>query len=180
MRKPVKDQVETTKFFKRPIVRRLIGLFIVSTLILACGLFGTSTLVNGTAPDFALKTLGGREVHLSQFRGKPVMINFWATWCSPCRAELPLIQDRFEKHYPSLVVLAVEDGSTPSEISEAAYASGINFLILMGHNSVLSAYNVQAFPTTLFVDVDGIVRSRHVGQLSANQLDAELKKIGLE
>ena len=123
-------------------------LVIVSFLVMACSLFDTFPLLNNPAPDFTLKTLGGREVKLSQFQGNPVMINFWATWCGPCRAELPLIQDRFEKHYPNLVVLAVEDGSTPSEISEAAYASGINFLILMGHDSVLSVYNVTAFPTT--------------------------------
>jgi len=180
MRKIAEDQVETPKFLKSPIVQRLIGLFVVSFLILACSLFDISPLVNGTAPDFTLKTLGGREVQLSQFEGKPVMINFWATWCGPCRVELPLIQDRFEKHYPSLVVLAVEDGSTPSEISETAYASGITFLILMGYDGVLSAYNVRAFPTTFFVDVDGVIRSQHVGQLSPNQLDAELNKLGLE
>jgi thiol-disulfide isomerase/thioredoxin len=124
MRKQAENQVATAIFPKRPIFQRLVWLVVMSFLILACSLFDTSPLLNNAAPDFTLETLGGREVQLSQFKGKPVMINFWATWCGPCRAELPLIQDRFEKHYPNLVVLAVEDGSTPNEISEAAYAMG--------------------------------------------------------
>jgi thiol-disulfide isomerase/thioredoxin len=158
----------------------LLILVFVSATILACGLFDISPGVNVPAPDFNMMTVGGRAVQLSQFLGKPVMLNFWATWCHPCLVELPLIQNRFEQYYPDLVVLAIEDGSTHEEIYQVAHEVGTSFLILRGTDEVLRQYNIRAFPTTFFIDADGIIRSRYVGELSPDQLDKELKKLGLE
>jgi thiol-disulfide isomerase/thioredoxin len=155
-------------------------LLMIGVVMLACQLSGSGTGVNNAAPDFTLNTVGGRSIQLSEFKGRPVMINFWATWCGPCKAELPLMQDRFEAHYPNLVVLAIEEGSSIKDISRVMRETGVNFLVLRGTQEVLSRYGVRAFPTTYFIDAEGIIRSHHVGQLSSNQLDGALKKLGLE
>jgi thiol-disulfide isomerase/thioredoxin len=156
------------------------AILVLSLVSLACSLSGDSIAVNTTAPDFTLSTVGGRSIQLSQFRGRAVVVNFWATWCSPCRAELPLMQNRFEAHYPDLVVLAIEEGATKSEIYQVMIETGVNFLVLRGNDDILARYGVSAFPTTFFIDKDGVVRSRYVGQLSPDQIDDALRELGLE
>jgi thiol-disulfide isomerase/thioredoxin len=157
----------------------LFTLLVFCSVILACSLFTGSDViqVNQPAPDFILTTLGGREVQLSQFRGTPVLINFWATWCKPCIQEMPLIQERFESNFPNLAILAIEDGSSQQEIHAVGRKVQTTFLILRGTNQVLDLYRIRAFPTTYFVDAEGVIRAQHVGGLSASQLDTELAKI---
>lgn len=157
------------------------AIFLIFCLaLLACSLTGSGANINAPAPDFNLNTVGGRPVQLSQFKGRAVMVNFWATWCGPCRAELPLMQNRFEAHFPNLVVLAIEEGSTKNEIYKVMKETGVNFLVLQGNDNVLSQYGISAFPTTYLIDPQGIIRFHHVGQLSASQLDRALKELGLE
>ena len=155
---------------------------LVNILILSCGLFESTGTphVNQPAPDFKLVTLGGKEVQLSQFRGRPVLVNFWATWCQPCLEEMQLIQNRFEHHFPELAVLAIEDGSSLREVSKVASANRTTFLILMGTEDVVSQYGVNALPTTFLIDADGVIRSAYVGSFTPNSLDRELKMVGIE
>lgn len=155
---------------------------IINLIIVGCSLSGSgkAAAINNPAPDFKLTTLGGKEVQLSQFRGRPVLINFWATWCEPCLEEMQLIQNRFERHYPDLAVLAIEDGSSTQEVSKIASRNKTTFLILMGNEEVISQYGVNAFPTTFLIDAEGIVRSAYIGSFTPNSLDGELKKVGIE
>ena len=154
---------------------------ITSLVLLGCTLFsGRSGLgINAPAPDFTLASITGHQITLSQYRGKPVLVNFWATWCGPCIEEMPIIQSRFEQHYPDLVVLAVEDGSTAKEIDQVRRELGTSFRILRGAPEVMRQYNITAFPTSYFIDEDGIIRSVVVGSLTASELDQKLKILGV-
>ncbi len=120
------------------------------------------------APDFSLQVLGpnARTISLKGYRGnRPVIINFWATWCPPCRAEMPAIQDAYEKYQPEgLVVLAV-DQMEPSRVVQPFVSDhGLTFPVLLDEESVAAdAYRIRALPTTVFVRKDGTILDIVVG-----------------
>lgn len=119
------------------------------------------------ATDFKLLDLGGREVSLSSMRGKVVFLNLWATWCEPCRREMPSIETLYEKFGKdkSFVILAVSEDSDGSK-AVAAYVkqSGYKFEILLDpRNDVGEAYNVSGIPETFVIDRDGRIVAHHLG-----------------
>src|SRR5581483_1377418 len=106
---------------------------------------GTSSLVGevkgAAAPDFELVSLDGRKVKLSDFRGKAVVLNFWATWCAPCKIEMPWFVD-LQNHYASdgLTILGVAmDDTDPQKIAQFASEMGVNYPVLLGTNKVSEA-----------------------------------------
>jgi peroxiredoxin len=122
--------------------------------------------VGAEAPDFTLKDLSGKDVTLSSLRGKPVMINFWATWCPPCREEIPVITKLYgeTKGGTSYEVLGVATQSDASTIRAFADEFAMDFPLLPDANSnVVSSYHVLPIPTTFFVDKDGIIRFIQTG-----------------
>lgn len=118
--------------------------------------------IGNEAPDFKLTTLEGEEVNLSDYRGKRVFINFWATWCPPCRAEMPDMQKLYEEDKLDIEILAINiTESEPSEENVEQFVKdfGLTFPILMDRNTeVASNYRVQAYPTSYMVDSKGIIR----------------------
>ena len=136
--------------------------------------------IGNIAPDFQLESVDGETISLNQFQGKPVLVNFWAVWCGPCQEEMPIIQDRFRQHNPDLVVLAVEEGESRTDLLKYLEESEVTFFVLMGTDSVAQRYGIYAYPTSYFIDANGIIRSIVVGSMSQSDLDAELAKIGLE
>ncbi len=119
------------------------------------------------APDFTLVQLTGASLTLSDFRGKPTLINFWATWCPPCRRELPALQAAYTTYRDEIGFIAVnvkEDSSTVSALVETL---GLDFPIVLDPDGQVShiSYEVRGIPTTIFVDVYGVVAARHVGPL---------------
>jgi len=131
------------------------------------------------APEFQLETIDGKNISLHEFRGKPVMINFWALWCSPCIKEMPLIQERFQEHHPDLVILAIEEDGKSVSVQDYISESNFGFLVLAGNDSVARQYKIRAYPTSFFIDEHGVIQSMVVGSLSGPALDAELAKIGI-
>lgn len=131
------------------------------------------------APDFQLETLAGETVSLQDFRGQPILLNFWAIWCGPCKEEMPIIQDRFREHYPDLVVLAIEEGDSYQALQEYVAAGQYTFTVLLGSDAVAKSYNIYAYPTSYFIDANGVVQSIVVGSMTEASLDAELQKIGI-
>ena len=135
--------------------------------------------VDQPAPDFFLRTLNGRSVRLSDYRGKTVVLNFWASWCPPCRREMPDFQTLWEERGPSgpddLVILAVN--LLPEDTIAAAEGFvdefGLTFPILLdtSRGEVSQRYGVQALPATFFIDRDGIVRTTALGSVFGHLLE---------
>ena len=119
------------------------------------------------APGFELENLDGEAISLGSLRGRPVMLNFWATWCGPCRAEMPYIQEVHEDPAwleRGLVILAVNIGESASEAQSFMGELGFNFTVILdSEEKVAHAYNISAIPTTFFIDEDGIINDIRVG-----------------
>lgn len=118
-------------------------------------------------PDLTLQTLQGRPVALASLRGQPLVVNLWATWCPPCRRELPLLIEAAQRQTGARIVL-VNEGETAAQV--AAYLQsqhlGSPEVLLDPGNRLLSAYQSPGLPTTLFIDAEGRVRQLHIGELS--------------
>lgn len=120
-----------------------------------------------SAPDFTLDLMGGGQVTLSELRGKVVVINLWASWCPPCRAEMPAIEKAYQAYRDlGVVVLGVNTTYQDSEADAAAFVReyGLTFPILLDRDgSVSQRYALSGLPTTFFIDRKGIIRSVIVG-----------------
>lgn len=134
------------------------------------------------ALDFSLDSIENRNISLSDFRGTPVMVNFWATWCPPCRAEMPLIQSYAETYLDEFVVLAVNAGEDKETVESFATAQNLDDLVFLidPENSVASSYRIPGFPTSLFIDAEGMLAAVHIGELDEDLLIKYLAKIGVE
>jgi thiol-disulfide isomerase/thioredoxin len=121
---------------------------------------------SGPAPAFQLSGRGGKAIDLSQFKGQVVMINFWATWCGPCRQEMPLLEDIYKKYKPmgfTLVGVNVEPDAKGAE-AWLAKQKPVSFPIAFDTDSKVSKmYNVAGMPSTVFVDRKGNIRIMHKG-----------------
>lgn len=139
-------------------------------------------VVDARAPDFTLNTVSGERVRLSEFRGQPVLINFWATWCGPCRIEMPFIQDRYEEYRDEgFVVLAINFDESRAQVEAFGEELGLTFpLVLDPGAEVQRLYRNRSYPTSFFVDEQGIIRAHHIGVMTAAQLDENLVKIRLD
>lgn len=136
--------------------------------------------VGDPAPDFELPQLGGERVRLSDFAGKPVVLNFWATWCGPCRLEMPILNAYAHQYGNALTILAVNLQEPEREVAIFANELGLDFPILLdGQASVSELYRVQGLPTTFVIDGEGRVVVVHVGGLSRTQLENYLAKVGI-
>lgn len=124
-----------------------------------------SPQIGFAAPDFTLKTLDGQTITLSKLRGQPVVINFWASWCPPCRAEMPAIQQVYERYRgQGFTVLAVDMQESETQVTTFAGQMGLTFPILIDEDGTVAArYRVNALPSTYFVDRQGVIRNITLG-----------------
>lgn len=124
------------------------------------------------APDFTVIDLRGNVVSLSDYRGRPVWLNFWGAWCPPCRAEMPDIQTAYEQLAPrGLVLLAVSLGDPPDQAAEFAARNNVTFTVLLDPYRTLTgeSYPIYNFPTHIFIDEDGIVRKVVLSTMTTEQ-----------
>jgi len=126
------------------------------------------------APDFEVSTLTGERVRLSDFRGRAVFLNFWASWCGPCRVEMPDIQALLDDHAADgLVVLALNNGEPFKPANQFVDDLGLRFTAigLDPSRQVIDRYRVRAMPTSIFIDPDGVITKIHAGLATAGQMD---------
>ncbi|MEJ2274554.1 MAG: TlpA disulfide reductase family protein [Woeseiaceae bacterium] len=132
---------------------------------LATSSLAASSLEGRTAPDFALRSASGDNLRLSEYRGNVVMINFWATWCGPCRQEMPLLDelyDRYERVGFNLLGVNIDDDS--SRAMQMVDELGVGFPVLFdARKEVSKLYDVEAMPVTVILDRQGTVRYVHHG-----------------
>ena len=122
-----------------------------------------SPLIGKPAPDFTLRDLNGNRVSLSGFSGQPVILNFWATWCGPCRVEIPYMDALYKKYKDQgLVVIGVNSETDHMTVKNFAEAQ-ISYIVLLDGHAPSQAYRVKGIPCTYYVDKAGIVRHRDVG-----------------
>lgn len=137
--------------------------------------------VGSPVKDFQLNAMDGDALKLSDLKGKPVVINFWATWCAPCREEMPLLNQYAEKYADRVTVLGVNSGESEQQIEAFLVETPVSFPILLdATNAVTDDYYVRSFPMTFFVDAEGVLRAQHLGMLSESLLARYLKTIGIE
>jgi cytochrome c biogenesis protein CcmG/thiol:disulfide interchange protein DsbE len=150
------------------------ALLAIVLLAAGCGPLGPGTrvgvVVGDVAPPLAGTTVDGRTVSLADFRGKPVIVNFWASWCVPCRQEFPVFKDA-EAHHPGLVILGVvyqDDAAAAKAFATQLSADWPSLTDPDGTKA--SAYLVVAPPQSYFIDGTGVVRSRQIGEMTAAEL----------
>jgi peroxiredoxin len=133
-----------------------------------------------TAPDFSLRDATGAEIRLSDYKGKVVLLNFWATWCSPCKAEIPWFEE-FQRTYANqgFAVIGVsmdEDGW--KVVRPYMEATKINYGVAIGNDELAQKYGgVGALPESLLIDRDGRIAARHVGMVSKSNYESELVQL---
>lgn len=134
---------------------------------------------SGPAPDFTLQSLDGNSMRLSDLRGKAVLLNFWATWCSPCKIEMPWfieLQKQYGARGLQIVGVAMDD-SSKEDIAKFAKDMGVNYPVLLGKEEVGDAYGgVPALPETFFIGRDGKIVDKIIGLKGKAEIEDSIKK----
>ncbi|MCM3116350.1 TlpA family protein disulfide reductase [Neobacillus sp. MER 74] len=126
--------------------------------------------VGAKAPDFELKTLTGEKVKLSNLKGKKVMLNFWATWCPPCKAEMPAME-QFSKQMPKDVVILAVNIDPQLDVQGFVDKNKITFPILLdAEDTVNETYQVLSIPTTYFIDSKGNIQNKYIGEMKLDDM----------
>ncbi|MFS1515487.1 thiol-disulfide oxidoreductase ResA [Bacillus sp. SCS-151] len=140
---------------------------------------GEIAIIGKKAPDFKLVTLEGDFVQLSELAGKGVFLNFWATYCPPCKKEMPFIENSYQYYKDTGVeVLAVDVGEPKLTVQSFVDQYNLTFPILLDKDEqVLNAYNIGPIPVTFLIDKDGIVIDKIVGEMTQQDVDNYMKRI---
>lgn len=157
-------------------------LLTVSLVMLSSCIYNTGTTVNigQSAPPFKLPGLDGREISLEEFKGKIVLLDFWATWCGPCRMTMPVVEKLSREYSEDMVVLAVNLREPKDVIEKYAFAQAIRSQILLDEKGTASAnYGAVAIPMQFLIDRSGIVRHIQTGYSSnmASRMRAQIESL---
>lgn len=164
----------------------LVGIFL-GILVFLSGPGQTTNIQRNLPPtigspvvDFELPGLNGGVQRLSDLKNKPVVLNFWATWCGPCKEEMPLLNNLAQEQSDNLIVLGINYAEQEEVVRGFISANGITFPILLDQSGqVANLYFVRNYPMTFFVDAGGVLRAQHIGLLSEELLARYLKLIGI-
>ncbi len=130
------------------------------------------------APDFTLTDLEGNQISLSDLRGKTVFLNFWATWCPPCRAEMPEIEAIYQEYKDrDVVVIGVDLREPESTVRQYVQQGGYSWTFVIDTTGAVARdYGITAIPTSIFLDSDGIIRAVNIGAMTKRAMEAKLAK----
>ncbi len=142
---------------------------------------GPAPVVGAQAPDFTLQALDGGSVRLSEHRGQVVLLNFWATWCGPCRVEMPLFEQEYQALGPDgFQVLAVNFDESETDVRTFQHETGVTFPLLLDPGAkVQRLYRILGYPTSYWIDREGTISAVHVGMMSQRQLEDYMQDLGL-
>ena len=173
-------------------MKKLLALLLALVMVLCCGCSEkeepeeepeeTTTESIDYAPDFLVYDREGNEVKLSDMRGKPVVLNFWATWCGPCKSELPAFQQAYETYGDDVVFMMVDmvQGRTETKAGAIEYVDGQGYtfpLYFDEDQNAVAAYEIAAVPASYFISAEGEIVAHHVGAMSFDQLDGFIQQI---
>jgi len=139
----------------------------------------TATTVTTVAPNLKLTALSGTKSTLSSIKGKPIFLNFWATWCPPCVEEMPFINELYSEYKDKVnfVMISVDNADSKDKVNKFIADKGFNFPVYTAEQAdVYKAYNVQGIPTTYIIDASGNIIQKHVGGMTKSELKALLDK----
>jgi peroxiredoxin len=129
------------------------------------------------APNFVLENLDGKKVELKDFRGKGVLLNFWGSWCEPCKEEMPFLNAVYKKHMKGVVILGVNDNESRYTVNKFVQRNGIQFPILLDKDqAVITAYDIGPLPTTFLINAKGEIVDKIVGQMPSPKFIREKLK----
>jgi peroxiredoxin len=165
------------------IIGAMIGAYIQHTHDLAATAHGLQLRPahneNQMAPDFQLFSLDGRQVKLSDYRGKAVLLNFWASWCGPCKVEMPWfgeLQDRYRTQGLEVIGVAA-DSEDKAKIKSFVEKMHVNYTILVGTDEVSDAYGgIQGLPTSFYINRDGRIVRQVAGLISEEDMETNIKE----
>ncbi|MEY9867009.1 TlpA disulfide reductase family protein [Peribacillus sp. RS7] len=136
--------------------------------------------IGAKAPNFSLKTLDGKQVELSDYKGKKVMLNFWATWCPPCKKEMPDMEKYTQQAGDDVVVLAVNI-DPENDVQSFVDNNGITFTIPLdsqsAKNPVNERYKILSIPTTYFIDKKGIIRNKVISAMQLKDMERNINSM---
>lgn len=150
----------------------------------ADGKAGASLQTGSVAPDFTLQDVSGNDVRLSQYRGKVVLLEFWATWCPPCRATVPelvAIQEKYKKSDFAVLGISLDDEgqNLQGELADFSNKFHINYPVLIGSDAVERDYNIWSIPRSFLIDKDGKIRYSYSGYVDQfeKKVSAEVDRL---
>jgi cytochrome c biogenesis protein CcmG, thiol:disulfide interchange protein DsbE len=157
------------------------GSLLAFALVATLGSFAGIAFAGETqAPAFNVKSVEGKAVRFSDYRNRPVIVDFWATWCVPCRASMPHLssmQERYGKNGLAVIGMSVDE-SGPAPVKKFASGLGVKFTIAMANDEVLDAYGpIRSIPTTFFINRKGEIVRRVVGYIDGDVMDSYVQEI---
>jgi peroxiredoxin len=139
-----------------------------------------TALVGSLAPDWALRSLGGKEYRLAKLKGKPVVRNFWATWCAPCRVESKWLAELYRQHHGSLEIIGIsmDNADDDKEVAKFLAAYQVNYPVVLRGQSIADRYGgVRQLPQMFFIDSTGKITGHTRGIASSATLKAEIEQL---
>lgn len=157
-------------------VKKIVLGVILFTAVAACGLYSsnfthTASAANA-APSFTVTNMRDKSVSLASLKGKPVFVNFWATWCPPCVKEMPDIQKMYEKYGDKIQFVTINIDANKKEIKAFMDKHGFTMPVMMDSDgSASAAYSLQAIPVSYIIDSEGNLLNQHLGAMNYSELE---------